>query len=169
MPVILSGGTGTRLWPSSRKSLPKQFINFAGQSSLFTQTLKRAKHLSSTNKAIIISSKNYGFLCHNEVSKTSMKAEFILEEIGRNTAPAIYFASKLAFENDEKSILCFMPSDHWIEDISAFSEMIYKSISLAKNDNWVTFGIKPLEPVTGYGYINSKKISYDEYSFHTFS
>ena len=122
IPVILSGGQGSRLWPSSRKSLPKQFINFTDKGSFFYQALLRAKHLDTTKKPIIISSKNYGFLCRREASKLSIKADYILEEIGRNTAPAIYFSAKFAMENYKNAILCFMPSDHWIEDNDAFSK-----------------------------------------------
>ena len=90
-PVILSGGSGTRLWPSSRASLPKQFINFSNDENLFYKTVNRTKQLTSKNTILIISSRQHGFLCQNEVHKLSIPAEYILEETGRNTAAAVFF------------------------------------------------------------------------------
>ena len=166
--VILSGGTGSRLWPTSRKSLPKQFINFSDKGTLFFQTLLRGKQIDTQGKPIIISSKDYGFLCRREALKLSIKADYILEEIGRNTAPAIYFSSKFAIENYKNAILCFMPSDHWVEDDTKFAEMIKSGVELANDGNWVTFGIKPHEPNTGYGYINVQKNTNQAYDVISF-
>ena len=92
-PVILSGGSGTRLWPSSRKSLPKQFIDFPVIGSLFSRTLSRASRISDAARPLIISGKQHGFLCHQAAEDEGITAEFIFEETGRNTAPAIYFAA----------------------------------------------------------------------------
>ena len=112
-PVILSGGSGTRLWPSSRSSLPKQFINFNDNQNLFYKTLNRTKKLTNKNKILIVSNRQHGFLCRNEVQKLNISAEYILEETGRNTAAAVFFA---ALASNPDDVLCIMPSDHWISD-----------------------------------------------------
>ena len=152
-PVILSGGAGTRLWPASRRSLPKQFIAFPAIGSLFGHTLERVSRLAARDKPIIISSRQHGFLCRREVDGAGLDATYILEEGGRNTAPAIYFAA-LACNPDD--ILLIMPSDHWIDDMDAFSSMVARAIAPCKTGRWVTFGITPDTPATGYGYIEVK-------------
>ncbi len=152
-PVILSGGSGSRLWPLSRTSFPKQFINFDGKNNLFHQTLKRSINFNNSKKCLIISRKQHGFLCRKEVKSLKAKASYILEETGRNTAPAVYFA---ALNSNPKDILCIMPSDHWISDNKKFFSLIKSSVNSAKEGNWVTFGIKPHEPSTAYGYIKVK-------------
>ena len=106
-PVILSGGSGTRLWPASRRSLPKQFIGFPAIGSLFTHTLLRVAGLAGGGTPLVISSRQHGFLCRREAKNAGVEATYILEEGGRNTAPAIYFAA-LASELDD--VLLVMPS-----------------------------------------------------------
>ena len=149
-PVILSGGSGTRLWPSSRKSLPKQFISFPGTGSLFSRTVERAAAISGTAAPIVVSSRQYGFLCRQALAEHEQGAHYILEETGRNTAPAIWFAAKAS---DLDDILLVMPSDHWIEDISSFKETVRRATTICAAGRWVTFGITATEPATGYGYI----------------
>ena len=149
-PVILSGGSGTRLWPSSRKSLPKQFISFPGTGSLFTRTVERAAAIGGTAAPIVVSSRQHGFLCRQALAEHEQGAHYILEETGRNTAPAIWFAAKASDPND---ILLMMPSDHWIEDISGFAETVRRASTFCAAGRWVTFGITATEPATGYGYI----------------
>ncbi len=149
-PVILSGGSGTRLWPSSRKSLPKQFIDFPIIGSLFSRTLSRAAQISDAEQPLIISGKKHGFLCRRAASEAGIDAEFVLEETGRNTAPAIYFA---ALASRPKDILLVMPSDHWIEDVDAFANMVTQAATICADARWVTFGIAPTMAATGYGYI----------------
>ena len=149
-PVILSGGSGTRLWPSSRKSLPKQFISFPGTGSLFTRTVERAAAIGGTAAPIVVSSRQHGFLCRQALAEHEQGAHYILEETGRNTAPAIWFAAKAS---DPDDILLVMPSDHWIEDISGFAETVRRASTICAAGRWVTFGITATEPATGYGYI----------------
>ena len=149
-PVILSGGSGTRLWPSSRKSLPKQFIDFPVIGSLFSRTLSRASQISDAARPLIISGKQHGFLCHQAAEDTGIKAEFILEEAGRNTAPAIYFA---ALASRPEDVLLVMPSDHWIEDADTFANMVTRAAAVCADAKWVTFGVAPSMAATGYGYI----------------
>ena len=149
-PVILSGGSGTRLWPSSRKSLPKQFISFPGTGSLFTRTVERAAAIGGTAAPIVVSSRQHGFLCRQALAEHEQGAHYILEEVGRNTAPAIWFAAKAS---DPDDILLVMPSDQWIEDISSFAETVGRATEICASGRWVTFGITATEPATGYGYI----------------
>ena len=149
-PVILSGGSGTRLWPSSRKSLPKQFISFPGTGSLFARTVERASAIGGTAAPIVVSSRQHGFLCRQALAEHEQGAHYILEETGRNTAPAIWFAAKAS---DPDDILLVMPSDHWIEDISGFAETVRRASTICAAGRWVTFGITATEPATGYGYI----------------
>ena len=149
-PVILSGGSGTRLWPSSRKSLPKQFIEFPVIGSLFSRTLARASHIGDAVHPLVISGKQHGFLCRQAVKDAGLSGEYIFEETGRNTAPAIYFA---AVASQPKDILLVMPSDHWIKDTDLFADMVASAASTCAEERWVTFGITPDMPSTGYGYI----------------
>ena len=149
-PVILSGGSGTRLWPSSRKSLPKQFIEFPGTGSLFARTLERATAISSSTEPVIISSRQHGFLCRRAVQQLNLEAHCIFEETGRNTAPAIYFA---ALASDPNDILLIMPSDHWIEKLEVFTTLALRGAEICETGGWVTFGITPTTPAIGYGYI----------------
>ena len=149
-PVILSGGSGTRLWPSSRKSLPKQFISFPGTGSLFIRTVERAAAISGTAAPIVVSSRQHGFLCRQALAEHEQGAHYILEETGRNTAPAIWFAAKASDPND---ILLVMPSDHWIEKTSRFVETVRRATTICAAGRWVTFGVTATEPATGYGYI----------------
>ncbi|MGB1357022.1 MAG: mannose-1-phosphate guanylyltransferase/mannose-6-phosphate isomerase [Candidatus Puniceispirillaceae bacterium] len=149
-PVILSGGSGTRLWPASRRSLPKQFITFPAIGSLFTHTLARVAGLEDMERPLVVSSRQHGFLCRREAKQAGIDAEYILEEGGRNTAPAIYFA---ALASNPDDILLIMPSDHWIDDIAAFSAMVTRAVVSCTDGRWVTFGVTPDMPATGYGYI----------------
>ena len=152
-PVILSGGSGTRLWPASRKSLPKQFKNFSNIGTLFSHTLNRVKELNNCNNLIIVSSRDYEFLVKKEIEKYNKESLLILEEISKNTSAAIFFAAKLALEKSANALLCIMPSDHWIPDFKEFKSVIKDSIKYAEQQYWITYGIKPSEPSTGFGYI----------------
>lgn len=149
-PVILSGGSGTRLWPASRKSLPKQFIEFPGTGSLFARTLERAAAIAGDASPLVISSRQHGFLCRKAAAQLGLEAHYILEETGRNTAPAIYMA---ALAGDPNDILLIMPSDHWIEDVEIFAGLVRRGADACSTGSWLTFGITPSEPATGYGYI----------------
>ncbi len=150
--VILSGGSGSRLWPSSRASLPKQFIEFLPNITLFGKTLDRIQ-FNKENKLTIVSNKEHNFLCRREVQKHNLNVSYILEEMGRNTASAILAAALNANQDD---ILVIMPADHWIEDSIIFNEIIKKAAVAANLKKcWVTLGVVPTEPNTGYGYINA--------------
>ena len=152
-PVILSGGSGTRLWPASRKSLPKQFKQFNSIGTLFSHTLNRVKELNNCDNLIIVSSREYEFLVNKEIEQYNKEGLLILEEASKNTSAAIFFAAKSALEKSIDSILCIMPSDHWIPDFEEFKNVIKDSIKYAEQQYWITYGIKPSKPSTGFGYI----------------
>ena len=149
-PVILSGGSGTRLWPSSRKSLPKQFISCPGTGSLFARTVERIIAIDGAVSPIVVSSRQHGFLCRKALEQHDLDAHYILEETGRNTAPAIWFAAQASAPDD---ILLVMPSDHWIDDAAGFAANVKRAAAICAAGRWVTFGITATEPATGYGYI----------------
>ncbi len=155
-PVILSGGSGDRLWPKSRKSLPKQFVDFNIIGNLFTHTLKRVEKLNNCQNLIIASSRDYEYLIKRNLKSSEKNLHLILEEISKNTSPAIYFAALLALEKSKDAILCIMPSDHWIEDVNNFNLIIKKGIVEAEKGFWVTLGIEATYPSTGFGYIKTE-------------
>ncbi|QCI29041.1 mannose-1-phosphate guanylyltransferase/mannose-6-phosphate isomerase [Caminibacter pacificus] len=154
--VILCGGSGTRLWPLSRTLMPKQFLKLFEEKSLFQKTIDRNSEYCE--KCIIISNIEQYFIALDQLEEINNKkfniknTVFLLEEIARNTAPAIAFA---ALESDEEEILFVTPSDHLIKDEDKYKEAIEKAKELAEKDYLVTFGITPSEPHTGYGYIEA--------------
>ena len=112
--------------------------------------MERATAISGTAAPIVVSSRQHGFLCRKALAEHEQGAHYILEETGRNTAPAIWFAAKAS---DPDDILLVMPSDHWIKDVSGFAETIRRATTICAAGRWVTFGITAIEPATGYGYI----------------
>jgi len=149
--IILCGGSGTRLWPISRTLLPKQFVKLFDNKSLFQLTVERNSKVCD-NQFIVSNGEQY-FLALDqldELQKTNNK--YLLEPVGRNTAPAIALAC-MAMEKDE--IVLVTPSDHLIKNEVAYQAIIDRAKELAKKDYLVTFGIKPSYPETGYGYIES--------------
>lgn len=153
VPVILAGGSGTRLWPLSREKYPKQFIAFEGKATLFQKTIQRI-NLFTSNPPIIISNNDMRFLVAEQLRELKIHdASILLEPIGRNTAPAIALAALEAISDNDDPIMLLLPSDHKIIDDKNFNSCIEKAIPNALNGEIVTFGIKPDEPATGYGYI----------------
>ena len=148
--VILCGGSGTRLWPLSRTLMPKQFIRLFNAKSLFDLTLRRNVH---AQKTIIVCNEAHYFLALDECGGKKID-KFILEPFGKNTAAAITFAVLCC---DEDEILLITPSDHLIEDEAEYKKALLIAQSYANQDFLVTFGIKPSEPNTGYGYIKADK------------
>lgn len=149
-PVILCGGYGTRLWPESRKNLPKQFIKFFEEKSLLELTLDRLEKFDYLKKLIIVTSLNYQFIINDILKKRSFQASMLLEPESKNTTAAIYLAAKFS---DEKDILLIMPSDHLINDHLLFKNKIVDILSKYYEENWVTFGIKPTHASDAFGYI----------------
>lgn len=154
IPVILSGGSGTRLWPLSRKNLPKQFLPLAGDSTLFQQTVARAKTLPGAVSPIVVCSEDHRFLVAEQLQMLGVSdASILLEPVARNTAPAIALAALQALSRDPDATLLVLPADHLIGDTDSFSDAVRRALPLAADGWLVTFGIRPDAPETGFGYI----------------
>lgn len=151
IPVILSGGAGTRLWPVSRESHPKPFMHIGGDKSLLTQAYERATSVAG-HIPLIVTNREYYFLSCDELNNQPLKPHYLLEPKGRNTAPAIALAALWAQQFGDPCLLV-MPADHLIKDVVAFSASVKHAESLAENGSLVLFGIEPTAPETGFGYI----------------
>ena len=161
-PILLAGGSGTRLWPSSRKSYPKQFMQLATKDTLFQQTAKRVAECDGLkfNPHIIITNSDFRFIVDNQLKDIGIKPRRILiEPEAKNTAPAILAATIFAQKDDGNAIIITMPTDHVISDTKNFHEAIKVGLSEIENEKIVTFGISPFYPETGYGYIQVEKSS----------
>lgn len=154
IPVILSGGSGTRLWPLSRKNLPKQFLALTGESTLFQQTVARTRVLSGASAPIVVCSEEHRFLVAEQLLELKVTgASILLEPEPRNTAPAIALAAWRALEQNPEAVLLVLPADHLIGDQTSFGDAVRKATPLAQQGWLVTFGIRPEGPETGFGYI----------------
>ncbi|WP_350015988.1 mannose-1-phosphate guanylyltransferase/mannose-6-phosphate isomerase [Rhodanobacter sp. IGA1.0] len=154
IPLILSGGSGTRLWPVSRKNLPKQFLALAGKGTLFQQTIARTRQLPDVAAPIVVASEDHRFLAADQLLEAGIRdASIVLEPLARNTAPAIALGALQALQRDPEAMLLVLPADHLIGDTDAFVEAVRQAQPLAAQDWLVTFGIRPDRPETGFGYI----------------
>ena len=149
IPIILSGGSGTRLWPMSREDQPKQFLALTGERTMFQLTLDRAGEGARFAEPLIVANARHADLIEGQLGSTA--ATLILEPLARNTAPAIALAALAANPADP---LLVMPSDHVITDVPAFMAAIDAALPLVERGWLVTFGITPDAPETGYGYIS---------------
>ncbi|MBL8566142.1 MAG: mannose-1-phosphate guanylyltransferase/mannose-6-phosphate isomerase [Hyphomicrobiaceae bacterium] len=155
-PVILSGGSGTRLWPLSRALYPKQFISFFNGrgSSFLGSTLKRLSAAKGFAPPILLANNDHRFLVREELDRAGLTAKsIILEPVARNTAPAIAVAALAALAENPDAVIAVMPSDHVIQDEARFLEAVRRATEVAATGRLVLFGIVPSEPNTGYGYI----------------
>ncbi len=156
IPVVLSGGAGSRLWPCSTEDTPKQFLTFTGAKSLFQMTLERVQDRQRFGSPIIVSNARHAHLCDRELRAHDLDASIILEPCARNTAAAIAMAAFAAREmHGEDVLLLVMPSDHAIDDLGAFHSAIALGEPAAQAGRLVTFGIHPTGPDTGFGYIQA--------------
>lgn len=153
IPIILSGGAGTRLWPVSRESHPKPFMRIGGGKSLLTQTYERALAVTGETAPLIVTNNNYYFLSQDELKDQQTKPRYLLEPAGRNTAPAIAVAALWAMQQNEDACMLVMPADHLIKNTAAFHASVQHAEALANDGFLVLFGIKPTAPETGFGYI----------------
>jgi mannose-1-phosphate guanylyltransferase/mannose-6-phosphate isomerase len=161
-PVILAGGTGTRLWPLSRELYPKQLLNLTCDISLLQATIKRITALPDMLPPIVVVGEEHRFLTRSQIDALDLedKINIILEPVGRDTAPAICAAAVYALkELDEDTMLLVLPADHLISNPEAFQQGIEQARELASKGNLVTFGITPYSPETGYGYIQKGEAS----------
>lgn len=153
LPVIMAGGTGSRLWPLSRQLNPKQFLKLCGESTLLQQTLSRLDGLQTAAPSIICN-EDHRFMVAEQLRQLTVKnASILLEPVGRNTAPAIALAALNATRNGQDPVLLVLAADHFIADQAAFQQAVKEAEELALQDKLVTFGIVPTQPETGYGYI----------------
>ncbi|MCC5900973.1 MAG: mannose-1-phosphate guanylyltransferase/mannose-6-phosphate isomerase [Halomonas sp.] len=151
-PVILSGGSGTRLWPLSREQMPKQFLRLTSSQSLLQQTLARLEGLESL-PPILMGHHAHRFLMAEQLRESGYAGSLVLEPEGRNTAPAIACAALIARQAGGDPLLLVLPADHVIGDLNAFYSSVRTAVPLAEAGYLVTFGVVPSYPETGYGYI----------------
>ena len=168
VPVLLAGGSGTRLWPTSRKSYPKQFVDLAGSGDSFLQSsLKRSKVIPNACPWIIVTGEDYRFLVAQQAREVGVSiGPILLEPSARNTAPAIALAAFEALALHDSPKLLVQTADHYIKDLEAFEEVIgqaYQSMA-----PFVLFGVKPTHPETGYGYIEYEDLQGREFRVSSF-
>lgn len=156
-PVVLSGGSGTRLWPLSREKYPKQLLPLIGEDSLLQATVRRVEGIADVDLAppMVVCGEEYRFVIAEQLRLLGKPGVIVLEPKGRNTAPALTLASLAAIKNGADPVLLVMPADHVITNITAFQNVVSQGAALAAQGAVVTFGITPDAPETGYGYIQS--------------
>jgi len=153
LPVIIAGGTGSRLWPLSRELMPKQFLKLCGDTTMLQATLQRLQGLE-LETPLVICNEEHRFIAAEQLRQIDrLNHNIILEPVGRNTAPAIALAALTTIKQGQDPLLLVLAADHSIQDSEAFHQAIAKATVLAQADQLVTFGIAPTAPETGYGYI----------------
>ncbi|TDI75165.1 MAG: mannose-1-phosphate guanylyltransferase/mannose-6-phosphate isomerase [Betaproteobacteria bacterium] len=158
IPVILCGGSGTRLWPLSREQYPKQLLPLLNnEDSLLQATARRMEGITGVQlgTTMVVCNEEYRFVIAEQLRVMNNAASILLEPVGRNTAPALTLAALAVMQGGDDPILLVMPADHVITDTTAFHSVVHKSIKLAAEGAIITFGITPDSPETGYGYIQS--------------
>jgi mannose-1-phosphate guanylyltransferase/mannose-6-phosphate isomerase len=154
VPVLLSGGTGSRLWPLSREACPKQLLSLLDEKTLLQQTVLRVADPTVFDQPIIIANADHRFLIAEQLRAIDRDATIILEPVGRSTAPAVAIAALAALRNNPDAIILAMPVDHMIRDPLGFRRAVAAGLPAARAGQFVLFGIKPDAPATGMGYIN---------------
>lgn len=153
LPVILSGGSGTRLWPLSREKYPKQFLPLIGEQSMLQATVERLEGLQGVGDLLVVSNEEHRFVVAEQLRLMGRKGSVLLEPFGRNTAPALTLAALQAVVGGNDPVMVVMPADHVIQAPGVFRLAVAKAAELAEQGFAVTFGITPDCPETGYGYI----------------
>lgn len=158
IPVILSGGSGTRLWPLSRELYPKQLLPLASEATMLQETLQRLGGLAGMGQPLVVCNEHHRFMVAEQLRAIDVPAAAILlEPVGRNTAPAVAVAALQAMAKGEDPLLLVLPADHVIRDGAALREAITGGMALAEAGGLITFGILPDKPETGYGYIRADR------------
>ncbi|WP_439575625.1 mannose-1-phosphate guanylyltransferase/mannose-6-phosphate isomerase [Phreatobacter sp.] len=153
VPVILSGGAGSRLWPASRESLPKQFMPLLGNRSTFEDTLARVSDPAIFANPIIVTGEDFRFLVADQLTRAGGSGRIVLEPLRRDSGPAIAVAAELALREDPEAVLLVLAADHLVTDRAAFAETARAGLDAALAGGIVTFGIRPTHPAVGYGYV----------------
>ncbi|MGB4064302.1 MAG: mannose-1-phosphate guanylyltransferase/mannose-6-phosphate isomerase [Azonexus sp.] len=153
LPVVLSGGSGTRLWPLSREKYPKQLLPLVGEQSMLQATVARLGGLADMAGPLLVCNEEHRFVVAEQIRTLGLQGSVLLEPFGRNTAPALALAALWAVRDGEDPVLVVMPADHDIADGAAFRDAVARAVTLAATGVTVTFGITPDCPETGYGYI----------------
>jgi mannose-1-phosphate guanylyltransferase/mannose-6-phosphate isomerase len=160
IPVILSGGSGTRLWPLSRELYPKQLLPLVGRGTMLQETLARLANVTDVGAPLVVCNESHRFLVAEQLLERGIKAQgILLEPVGRNTAPAVAIAAMAAVADAPASkahsdpVLLILPADHVIQDVRAFQAAVAVGRKAADEGKLVTFGVVPTKPETGYGYI----------------
>ncbi|HHR5859949.1 TPA: mannose-1-phosphate guanylyltransferase/mannose-6-phosphate isomerase [Providencia alcalifaciens] len=153
LPVIMAGGSGSRLWPLSRSLYPKQFISLTSKKTMLQETIARLKNIEH-QPPLLICNEEHRFIVAEQLRQENFKhSGIILEPVGRNTGPAIALAAIKAMQNGDDPLLLVLAADHVIQDHASFTKSIEKAIAPAEQGALITFGIVPTAPETGYGYI----------------
>ncbi|MEZ4528380.1 MAG: mannose-1-phosphate guanylyltransferase/mannose-6-phosphate isomerase [Desulfobacterales bacterium] len=153
-PVILAGGSGTRLWPLSRELWPKQLLELTGEHTMLQDTVLRIRDFPGMQAPVIICNEKHRFMVAEQLRLIDIRAaSILLEPVGRNTAPAVCLAALKAVSGGEDPLLLVLPADHFIQNTAAFHQALETSAHFAAQDFLITFGIVPESPETGYGYI----------------
>ncbi|MDL5596303.1 mannose-1-phosphate guanylyltransferase/mannose-6-phosphate isomerase [Bacillus subtilis] len=156
IPVILSGGSGSRLWPLSRKQYPKQFLALTGEKTLFQQTLQRLA-FDGMQPPVLVANKDHRFIVQEQLDSIGVTPQaMLLEPFGRNTAPAVAIAAMQLLAEGRDELMLVMPADHVLEDQRAFQQALALATIAAEKGEMVLFGVPALRPETGYGYIRGQ-------------
>ena len=168
VPVIMAGGSGTRLWPLSRGNYPKQFLALTGAHSMLQQTLLRLKGIAHS-APLLICNEDHRFIAAEQVRQLNIQdAAILLEPVGRNTAPAIALAALKVLQQGDDPLLLVLAADHVIADTTAFQSAVLQAQVFAESGKLVTFGIVPTHAETGYGYIRRGGSAADAYYVQSF-
>lgn len=158
IPVIMCGGAGTRLWPVSRNSMPKQFIPLLGERSTFQRVARTVTSHAAFDELIVVTSAEYRFTVLDQLQSVGASAQIVLEPMRRDSAAAVAVATELALQRNPGAIVAVLAADHVIQDESLFVETCLSAAAAAEDERIVTIGIPPTNPATGYGYISPGKV-----------
>ena len=154
IPVLLSGGTGSRLWPLSRETYPKQLLSLLGEKTLLQQTALRVGDPLLFADPVVIANAEHRFVIGEQLRAVGISnSTIVLEPFGRNTAPAVAIAALLASQEDPDAMILAMLVDHWVSDHVQFRAAVSAGLPAARRGRFVLFGLRPTAPVTGFGYI----------------